>query len=297
MELAYAQAPASAGLKDYVTLLKPRVMSLALFTGMVGMELAPGHLPVSNALWVMLSLALGGGAAGALNMWLERDRDALMERTKHRPLPAGRISPDTALRFALLCAGVSIAMMAQAANIIAAALLLGTIVFYAVVYTVWLKPRTPMNIVIGGAAGALPPVIGWAAVTGNVSLEPIILFMIIFLWTPPHFWALALLKSDDYRNAGIPMLPVTAGREATIRQMLIYSLLLFPFILLPYALGMAGLPYAAGASILGFAFIGYAISLWYSQDLKYAMPMFTYSLLYLAGIFTLLLLDKVLYGV
>lgn len=278
--------------KDYFELLKPRVMVLVMLTGIVGMSLAPGRLPAFAAFIAIISMALGGGAACAINMWLERDSDALMERTKRRPIPSGRILPDDAIIFAVIVATVSVFIMAVEVNYFTALLLLATILFYVFVYTLWLKPRTPMNIVIGGAAGALPPVIGWAAVTGSISLEPVILFLIIFLWTPPHFWALALAKSNDYQRAGIPMLPVTAGPNATMRQMLAYTLVLLPVSLLPYTLGMAGTLYAIGSAALGCGFIFQAARLWQTKNLRYAMPMFTYSLLYLAGIFLLLFLDR-----
>jgi protoheme IX farnesyltransferase len=279
--------------RDYAALLKPRVMSLVVFTGMVGMFLAPGHLHPMAAFVAILSIALGGGAAGAMNMWLERDSDARMDRTRHRPIPSGRISAGDALHFAILCAVTSVVLMACAANLLAAALLLLAILFYVLVYTLWLKPRTPMNIVIGGAAGALPPVIGWVAVTGNISILPVLLFFLIFLWTPPHFWALALVMSDDYRRAGIPMLPVTAGRDVTVRHIAWYTLLLLPVSLLPYVLDLAGGFYASGALALGLGFIYYSLRLRQTQELRHAMPVFTYSLFYLFGVFALLMLDRV----
>jgi len=279
--------------KDYFELLKPRVMVLVLFTGMVGMSLAPEHLPPLTAITAIFCMALGGGAAGAINMWVERESDALMERTKNRPIPSGRISPDAALIFALSTATLCVVIMALGVNYISALLLLATILFYVFIYTIWLKPRTPLNIVIGGAAGALPPVIGWAAVTGTITLEPVILFLIIFLWTPPHFWALALAKSEDYQRACIPMLPVTAGHDATMCQMLVYIVVLVPVSLLPYLLGMSGIVYAIGATALGCGFMFYCLRLWQTKNLHYAMPMFTYSLLYLTGIFLLLFLDRI----
>src|SRR5215475_8806031 len=217
---------APARVKDYVDLLKPRVMSLVVFTGLVGVLIAPAHIHPFEAFLAVLAIALGSGAAGAINMWYERDIDALMARTADRPLPAGRVAPDDALGLGVLLSIFSVLLMAVSTNFVAALLLIAAILFYVFVYTVWLKRRTPQNIVIGGAAGAFPPMIGWAAVTGDVSATPIALFLLIFLWTPPHFWALALYCSDDYRRAGVPMLPVVAGARETKRQMLAYTLLL-----------------------------------------------------------------------
>lgn len=296
MELVLNKTVTFMCIRDYFILLKPCVMSLVVFTGAVAMFLAPGHISSLKFLLVLLSIALGGGAAGALNMWLERDTDAFMERTRNRPLPAGRISSSSAKEFALACAALSLVMMAIASNVLATILLLGAILFYVFVYTLWLKPRTPMNIVIGGAAGAFPPVIGWAAVTGSVSFAPVILFLIIFLWTPPHFWSLALVRSDDYQRAGIPMLPVVAGHKATRIQMLVYTVLLLPVSMLPYYTGMARIFYMAGTVMLGLGFIFHAIRLWRSEHLRYAMPMFGYSLFYLFGIFALLVLDRMFGG-
>ncbi|MDP1964063.1 MAG: heme o synthase, partial [Reyranella sp.] len=214
---------APARVRDYVDLLKPRVMSLVVFTGLVGVLIAPAHLHPFTAALAVLAIALGSGAAGAINMWYERDLDALMARTRNRPLPAGRVAPDDALGLGVLLSIFSVLLMAVATNFVAAALLAAAILFYVFVYTIWLKRRTPQNIVIGGAAGAFPPMIGWAAVTGDVSAVSIALFLLIFLWTPPHFWALALYRCDDYRRAGVPMLPVVAGARETKRQMLIYT--------------------------------------------------------------------------
>src|SRR5215212_10202044 len=215
-----------ARVRDYVDLLKPRVMSLVVFTGLVGVLIAPVRIHPFEAFLAVLAITLGSGAAGAINMWYERDLDALMARTANRPLPAGRVAPDDALGLGVLLSIFSVLLMALATNFVAAGLLAAAILFYVFVYTIWLKRRTPQNIVIGGAAGAFPPMIGWAAATGDVSAVGIALFLLIFLWTPPHFWALALYRSDDYRRAGVPMLPVVAGPREINRQMLIYTLVL-----------------------------------------------------------------------
>src|SRR5882724_9677217 len=231
--------------------MKPRVMSLTVFTALVGLMIAPGHLDPLLGSIAILSIAAGAGAAAALNMWYDADIDSVMARTAGRPIPRGRISRSEALAFGLVLACGAVAVLALALNVTAAALLAFTIFFYVVVYTIWLKRLTPQNIVIGGAAGALPPVIGWAAATGEVGLEPIVLFVIIFLWTPPHFWALALNRADEYARAGVPMLPVIAGRAATTRQILIYSVVLLPISVLPWALGLAGIVYGAIAGLSG----------------------------------------------
>ncbi len=281
-----------ASLRDYLTLMKPRVTSLVVFTGVVGMSLAPGHLSPLAAFFAILSLALGSGAAGAINMWIERDSDVWMERTRNRPIPAGRIPADDAFHFAVACGAFSILTMAMTVNLLAASLLLATILFYVFVYTLWLKPRTPVSIVIGGAAGAMPPMIGWAAVADNVSLLPILLFLITCVWTPAHFWPLALVRCDEYRRAGIPMLVVVVGKKITRRQIVLYTLVLLPVSLLPYVLGMAGLLYAIGATFLGIGFLFHSVRLWRRKNLRFAMPVFTYSLFYLTGIFALLVIDR-----
>src|SRR5882672_7138039 len=246
--------------RDYVDLLKPRVMSLVVFTGLVGVLIAPGHLHPFTAALAVLAIALGSGAAGCINMWYERDLDALMARTANRPLPAGRVAPDDALGLGVLLSIFSVLLMAVSTNLAAA------ILFYVFIYTVWLKRRTPQNIVIGGAAGAFPPMIGWAAVTGDVSAISIALFGLIFLWTPPHFWALALYRSDDYRRAGVPMLPVVAGARETKRQMLLYTLVLAPVALAPTLLGGVGWLYGAVAAVLSLVFIAHAIVVWRTAD-------------------------------
>ena len=286
--------------RDYVDLLKPRVMSLVVFTGLVGVLIAPGHLHPFAAALAVLAIALGSGAAGAINMWYERDLDALMTRTANRPLPAGRVAPDDALALGVLLSIFSVLLMAVSTNYVAAALLAAAILFYVFVYTIWLKRRTPQNIVIGGAAGAFPPIIGWAAVTGDVSAVGIALFLLIFLWTPPHFWALALYRSDDYRRAGVPMLPVVAGPRETKRQMLIYTLVLLPVALAPTVLGTVGWLYGGVALMLSLAFIGQAIAVWRTADDQSGHPparrMFRFSLLYLAVLFAALPLDRMLVG-
>src|ERR1700758_172635 len=250
----------AARLPGFVALMKPRVMSLAVFTAFVGLKIAPGYLDPLLAATAILAIAAGAGAAGVLNMWYDADIDALMTRTATRPIPRGEISRAEALVFGLILACSAVAILALAFNIRAAALLAFAIFFYVVVYTMWLKRQTPQNIVIGGAAGALPPVIGWVAATGSIGLDPVILFLIVFLWTPPHFWALSLNRSDEYARAGVPMLPVVAGRAATTRQILIYSVLLAPISLLPWALGFAGTIYAATAAVSGAILVALAFT-------------------------------------
>jgi len=284
-------APA-ARVGDYVEILKPRVMSLVVFTGLVGLVLAPGHVnPVLGAVAV-LCIAIGAGAAGAINMWYERDIDRLMRRTARRPLPAGRMMPGEALGFGAVLGVGAVAIMGLAVNYVAAALLALTIGFYVFVYTIWLKRRTPHNIVIGGAAGAFPPMIGWAAVTGDIGWGAIALFAIIFFWTPPHFWALSLYRADDYAAAGVPMLPVVAGPRETKRQMLLYTLVLWPVALAPWLLGLADASYAAGALLLSAAFTGLAVLVCCDITDRAARRMFAFSLLYLFLIFSFLLADQ-----
>jgi heme o synthase len=291
-------ATAPARVRDYLDLLKPRVMSLVVFTGLVGVLIAPVHSHPFTAALAVLAIALGSGAAGAINMWYERDLDGLMARTRNRPLPAGRVAPDDALGLGVLLSIFSVLLMAVATNFVAAALLAAAILFYVFVYTIWLKRRTPQNIVIGGAAGAFPPMIGWAAATGDVSAVGIALFLLIFLWTPPHFWALALYRSDDYRRAGVPMLPVVAGARETKRQMLIYTLVLTPAALAPTLLGAVGWFYGAVALALSVVFIAHAVAVWRTADDETAYGparrMFRFSLLYLAVLFAALPLDLLL---
>jgi heme o synthase len=287
---------AGAAVGDYVQILKPRVMSLVVFTGAVGLAVAPGHLHLFLAAVTILCIAVGAGASGAINMWYDRDIDRVMERTASRPLPAGRMAPGEALGFGCVLSVGSVAVMGVAVNWAAAALLALTIGFYVFVYTMWLKRRTPQNIVIGGAAGALPPLIGWAAVTGDVGWGAIALFAIIFFWTPPHFWALSLYKSDEYAAAGIPMLPVVAGPRETKRQMLLYTLVLWPVTAAPWFLGLAGPVYATGAGVLSFLFTLCAIRVWRDESERSARQMFGFSLLYLFLIFAVLLADHGLGG-
>jgi len=283
--------------RDYLALLKPRVMSLVIFTAACALLVAPGHIHPFTAFVAILCVAIGAGASGALNQWYEADIDALMKRTANRPLPAGRVAPQEALAFGIALAVGSVVVMGLGVNWLAAAILAGSILFYAVVYTVWLKRRTPQNIVIGGAAGAFPPLIGWAAVTGDVTTLPWLMFAIIFLWTPPHFWSLALFMEADYSAAGVPMLPVVAGVGPTRRQILGYSLLLVPVTLLPWALGLTGAVYGSVATVTGVIFIARAFAVWRNTaSLPAAMgpekALFKFSLLYLFLIFAALVADR-----
>ena len=281
----------AARLPDFIALMKPRVMALAVFTALVGLMIAPARLDPLLGFVAILAIAAGAGAAGVLNMWYDADIDAVMTRTARRPIPRGAVSRLEALAFGLILAGGAVVALALAANLKAAALLAFTIFFYVVVYTIWLKRSTPQNIVIGGAAGALPPVIGWAAASGEIALEPFILFLIVFLWTPPHFWALSLNRADEYARAGIPMLPVVAGRAETTRQILIYSILLFPISLLPWALDFAGAIYGATAALCGAIFIALALRLVRSSeaDRRPAHRLFAFSIVYLFVLFAALL--------
>jgi protoheme IX farnesyltransferase len=278
---------------DLVALTKPRVMMLAVFTALVGLSSAPVRLDPLTTLAAVLAIAAGAGAAGVLNMWYDADIDAIMSRTAMRPIPRGKVSRLKALVLGLLLGGFAVLVLALATNLAAAALLAGTILFYVVVYTAWLKRATRQNIVIGGAAGALPPVIGWAAATGDVGLEPLALFLIILLWTPPHFWALALNRTDDYARAGVPMLPVVAGRAATTRQILIYSGLLALASELPWMLGFAGAIYGAIVAVCGALFLLLACQLNRSieADRRAAHRLFVFSIFYLFALFAALLAD------
>ena len=284
-------AAAGAGVADYFEILKPRIMALVVFTGLVGLSVAPGHLHPVLAAVAVLCIAVGAGAAGAINMWYDRDIDALMRRTWRRPLPAGRMMPGEALGFGVVLGVGAVVVMALAVNLAAAELLALTIVFYVFVYTIWLKRRTPQNIVIGGAAGAFPPMIGWAAVTGDIGWGAIALFAIIFFWTPPHFWALSLYRTGDYAAAGVPMLPVVSGPRETKRQMLLYTLVLWAATLVPWLLGVAGGLYAAGVLLLSAVFTGWAIQVYRDNSDRSARRMFAFSLLYLFLVFSLLLVD------
>jgi protoheme IX farnesyltransferase len=284
---------ASRRVSDFIALTKPRVMALAVFTALVGLLIAPAHVDPIHGAIAVLAIAAGAGAAGALNMWYDADVDALMSRTASRPIPRGRVSGAEALAFGLMLATAAVVVLGIAANVHAAALLAFTIFFYIAVYTAWLKRSTPQNIVIGGAAGALPPIIGWVAATGTVGLEPLVLFLIIFLWTPPHFWALSLNRSSDYARAGVPMLPLVAGRAATIRQILIYSALLVAATALPCVLGFAGTIYGATAAISAAVFITLALQLkrCSETDRRAAHRLFAFSIAYLFLLFAALLID------
>jgi heme o synthase len=283
---------------DYAALLKPRVMSLVVFTAFTGMLLAPPQASPMAALFALFSIAAGAGAAGALNMWYDADIDAVMSRTARRPIPRGRVAPGEALGFGMTLATGSVVFLGLLVSLLAAALLAFTIFFYVVVYTMWLKRRTPQNIVIGGAAGALPPVIGWAAATGSVGIEPILLFLLIFFWTPPHFWALSLTRTEDYARARVPMLPVTAGAAETRRQILLYSVLLIPVGALPWLLGYAGLLYGLTALLAGAAMVALAWQLRSSsKDAGTAAKrLFGFSILYLFSLFAVLLVESGWWG-
>ena len=294
-DAAFRMSEATAG--DYFALLKPRVMSLVVFTAFVGLVAAPVSINPLLAVIAILAIAIGAGASGALNMWYDADIDAVMTRTASRPIPAGRVAPGEALAFGLVLSALSVMTLGVLVNWLSAALLAFTIFFYAVIYTMWLKRWTPQNIVIGGAAGAIPPVIGWAAVTGDVSLESVILFLIIFLWTPPHFWALALFKSQDYERAGIPMMPNVAGEASTRRQIFAYALVLAPIGVLPWYLGYAGAGYGIVSALLGVGFLWYAWKVLVmprgDRTMRPAKALFGYSLLYLFAIFAAYLADCV----
>jgi protoheme IX farnesyltransferase len=284
-----------ATFKDYFELLKPRVMSLVIFTGFAGLVVAPGHINPVIGFIAILCIAVGAGASGALNMWYDADIDAVMSRTAGRPIPSGRIVPGEALAFGLTLSGFSVAILGLAVNVLSAGLLAFTIFFYAVVYTMWLKRWTPQNIVIGGAAGAFPPMIGWAAVTNSVTIESIVLFLIIFLWTPAHFWALALFKMRDYGAVGVPMLPNVAGEKVTKDQILIYAVLTAAAGVAPTFLGFASPVYGLLTGALGAALIGFA---WLCRrmpdgDAKMvpAKKLFAFSILYLFAIFSFLIAD------
>ncbi|SIP97516.1 protoheme IX farnesyltransferase [Rhizobium sp. RU35A] len=282
-----------AGARDFFELLKPRVMSLVVFTAFAGLLLAPGSInPVIGAI-AILCIAVGAGASGALNMWYDADIDAVMTRTARRPIPAGRIRPEEALAFGLTLSTFSVAILGLVVNWFAAGLLAFTIFFYAVVYTMWLKRSTPQNIVIGGASGAFPPMIGWACVTGGVSLDSVVLFLIIFLWTPAHFWALALFKMRDYGSVGIPMMPNVAGERATKHQIVAYAVLTAAIAVVPAMTGLVGWGYGLFAAALGAVFIVCSIAVWRMPDgdqkMIAAKRMFAYSVLYLFAIFSALI--------
>jgi len=282
--------------RDILALTKPRVMSLVVFTGLCGLLVAPVQLPFALGFTAILCIALGAGAAGALNQYWEADLDALMKRTRDRPLPAGRMTRETALHFGVGLAVFSVLLMGVATNWLAAALLAASILFYVFVYTIWLKPRTPQNIVIGGAAGAFPPLIGWAAATGDVTALPLLLFALIFLWTPPHFWALALFVRMDYSNAGVPMLPVVAGLKATRRQIALYTLPMAACAVAPWALGLTGALYGMAAALLSAVFFILALRVLVNRatdpaGMKPEKQLFAFSIVYLFAIFGALVAD------
>ncbi|WP_156962000.1 heme o synthase [Candidatus Paracaedibacter symbiosus] len=281
----------SEELGDYIALLKPRVMSLSIFTAICGILMAPGHIHPLLGFITVLCISVGAGASGCLNMWYDRDIDAIMQRTKDRPLPAGRIAPDNALAFGMILSAASVMVLGIAVNWLSAALLAFTIFFYVVIYTVWLKRWTAQNIVIGGAAGALPPVIGWAAVTNHVGIEAWILFTIIFLWTPPHFWALSLYRHDDYLKAKVPVMPVVAGEASTKRQIIGYTLLTILATAAPYFVGMGSVIYLSIALVLGGSFLLLAVQLYFLAGSQKSMRLFGYSITYLFLIFSSLTID------
>ena len=291
--------PLPAEWRDFFALTKPRVMSLVVFTGLCGLLAAPGSIHPVIGFAAVLCIALGAGGAGALNMWWEADLDAKMKRTAKRPLPGGRLRPTDARDFGIALSAASVGVMGIAVHWLAATILAVSILYYAVVYTIWLKPRTPQNIVIGGGAGAFPPLIGWVAVTGEITAMPVLLFAIIFMWTPPHFWALALFVKSDYAKAGIPMLPVVAGEAATRRQILAYSVLLLPVSLAPWWIGGTGAIYGVAALILSVLFVALSlpVALRRARDedrMKPEKRLFSFSVLYLFALFTALVADRMI---
>ena len=298
-DLGYA-GTGDASFGDYVALLKPRVMSLVVFTALVGILVAPGNLHWVEALAAIIFIALGGGASGALNMWWDADIDRVMKRTANRPIPAGRVTADEAFTLGMALSGLSVIMLWLATNALAAALLAFTIFFYVVIYSMWLKRSTPQNIVIGGAAGAFPPMIGWVAVTGSISVEACLMFLLIFMWTPPHFWALALFMKSDYHKAKVPMLTVTHGRPATRTHILVYTIALVPFALLAGVTSIGGPIYLASALVLNAIFLQGAFAIWRRSEAQaeadsYATEkrFFKFSLLYLAAHFGAMLAELV----
>jgi protoheme IX farnesyltransferase len=293
--LAALHLVSEASVGDYLALMKPRVMSLVVFTAWVGLAIAPAHVHPVIAFTALLCIAVGAGAAGALNMWVDADIDGLMSRTARRPIPSGRVAPGEALAFGMTLAVGSVAVLGLLVNWLAAAMLAFTIFFYIVIYTMWLKRTTPQNIVIGGAAGAFPPVIGWMAATGGIGVEPVLLFLLVFFWTPPHFWALSLLRTDDYARARIPMLPVVAGAAETRRQILLYSLLLVPIGAAPWLAGYADAIYVTVALGLGGAMVAMAWRLKIERSAaraaRFAKQLFGFSILYLFVLFAVLLIE------
>ena len=294
-EVGQVDLTAEPSVGDFIQLMKPRVVTLVILTALAAMLAAPGSLnPVIGTI-AMISIAIGAGASGALNMWYDADIDARMARTAARPLPRGRVTPEAALSFGTVLSFGSVLTLGVLVNWMAGALLALTIAFYVFIYTMWLKRRTPHNIVIGGAAGAFPPMIGWAAVTGNVSLDSLLLFLIIFMWTPPHFWALALYRCRDYERVGVPMLPVVAGLKETRRQILIYSVLLVPLAIVPYFTGLGGIAYLVSSVVLGVGFLGLAIRVYLTTEGRdadtAARQLFWFSILYLYVLFMVLLVE------
>jgi protoheme IX farnesyltransferase len=294
---AAAQPALPADWRDFVALTKPRVMSLVVFTGLCGLLAAPAPVHPVLGFAAILCIALGAGAAAALNMWWETDIDAKMKRTASRPLPAGRMARDSALQFGIGLAFLSVLLMGLAANWLAASILAVSILFYVFVYTIWLKRRTPQNIVIGGAAGAFPPVIGWAAATGDVTPMPLLLFTLIFLWTPPHFWALSLFVRSDYAAAGVPMLPVVSGPRITRQQIALYSLPMAAVAVAPWPLGLAGPVYGLAAAAFSLVFVALALRVLANRALEPAgmkpeKRLFAFSILYLAAVFSAMVLDQ-----
>ena len=290
---ASEHSAADPSVGDFLELMKPRVMSLVVFTAFTGMVVAPGHMHPLLAVISLLAIAVGAGASGALNMWYDADIDAHMARTAGRPIPRGRITAGAALGFGLVLSLFSVMTLGVLVNWVAGGLLALTIAFYVLVYTMWLKRRTPQNIVIGGAAGAFPPMVGWVAATGGVSLESVLLFLIIFVWTPPHFWALALYRCRDYERVGVPMLPVVAGADETRRQILLYSLLLVPLAVTPVAIGLGGMAYGAVSVVLGAVFLFLAWQVWRVREGREAdwaaRRLFAFSIFYLFSLFAVLL--------
>jgi protoheme IX farnesyltransferase len=286
--------PSLATVGDYIALMKPRVMSLVVFTALVGLAVAPGSLHPVAAFTALLCIAVGAGAAGALNMWYDADVDALMTRTARRPVPMGRVRPGEALAFGLTLGSFAIVVLGLLVNWVAAALLAFTIFFYVVIYTIWLKRSTPQNIVIGGAAGAFPPMIGWAAVNGSLSFEPVLLFLIIFFWTPPHFWALALYRTEDYARARIPVLPVVSGDASTRRQIMLYTLVLVPLGVAPWAFGYTGALYGVTALVTGaiMVMLGWQVFRESRPAERASRNLFAFSILYLFLLFAVLLVER-----
>ena len=284
--------------RAFFNLMKPRVMSLVIFTCAVGLLIAPIKINFLDAMFSLIAVAIGSGAAGALNMWYESDLDSIMTRTCLRPIPTGKLTRNQALIFGILSSFFSVITLYIFSNLVAATTLLITILFYVFIYTIWLKRKTPQNIVIGGAAGALPPIIGWAIATNEISLEPIILFLIIFIWTPSHFWALSLYKSEDYRKAKIPMLPITSGVKTTKLNILVYAIILFPIAISPYILNFSGEIYLMMALVLSGYYVLISFKLFKEKnsvrEKKLATKLFAYSIFYLFMIFTSVLVDKII---